>query len=152
MCFLRDMSVESALETYEAALPYAAFINAIGLDSDEYDRPPTLFNEVYARARQGGFHTTAHCDVAQKDTHEHIRQVAESVGGTGLERIDHGLNAAEDQKLIALIKAKGIGMTICPWAYYRHEPREEVFPRIRTLFEAGIPITIASDDPGYMGM
>jgi len=150
MCFLRDMSPASAMEHYEAALPYRSFVNAIGLGSDEYDRPPTLFNDVYRRAQEDGLHTTAHCDVAQKDTHEHIRQVADVVAGTGLERIDHGLNAAEDPKLVELIRSKDLGMTLCPWAYYRHEPKEEVFPGIRALFDAGIKVTINCDDPGYM--
>lgn len=150
-CFLRDMPVESAEEAYEAILPYKDLIVGIGLDSDEYDRPPTLFSDIYKRAKADGFRTTAHCDVAQKDTHEHIRQVAEVVAGTGLDRIDHGLNAAEDPKLVELIKRRDLGMTICPWAYYRHEPKEEVFPRIKLLFDAGVKVTINSDDPGYMG-
>jgi adenosine deaminase len=147
---LRDMSAESAMEHYEAALPYRDMIVGIGLDSDEYLRPPSLFEAVFARARADGFHLTCHCDVGQYDTHENIRQVASTVGGTGAERIDHGLNAAQKPELINLIREKGLGMTICPWAYFRHEPVDEIFPRIRTLYEAGLKITIASDDPAYM--
>ena len=150
MCFLRDLSPESAMDHYEAALPYRDMITAIGLDSDEYQRPPSLFEDMFARARADGFHLTCHCDVGQKDTYEHIRQVASTVGGTGAERIDHGLNAAQKPDLIELIRRRGIGMTICPWAYLRHEPTIEIFPRIRTLFDAGIKVTIASDDPAYM--
>jgi adenosine deaminase len=41
-------------------------------------------------------------------------------------------------------------MTICLCAYIRHTAEEEVFPRICKLFEAGIKVTIASDDPAYM--
>ncbi|KUJ13895.1 adenosine deaminase [Mollisia scopiformis] len=150
MCFLRDMSPESATEQYEAALPYKDMIVGIGLDSDELDRPPKLFDEVFRRAREDGFRRTSHCDFNQKDTHEHIRQVAESLGGPGTERIDHGLNAADQDDLMNMIKEKGIGMTICPCAYIRHAPESEVFVRIRKLFDAGIKITIASDDPAYM--
>lgn len=150
MCFLRDMSPESAMEQYEAALRYHDMIVGVGLDSDELDRPPMMFQEVFLRAREDGFRLTSHCDFNQKDTHEHIRQVATSLGGSGADRIDHGLNAADDDELMRIIKEKGIGMTICPCAYSRHTPADEIFPRIRKLFEAGIKVTIASDDPAYM--
>ncbi|RGP81285.1 adenosine deaminase [Fusarium longipes] len=150
MCFLRDMSVESAIETYESVLPYKDMVIGIGLDSDENDRPPLMFAEVYNRARKDGFRITAHCDVGQKDTYRNIRQVASDLGSTGADRIDHGLNAAQDPELIRIIKDRGIGMTITPWGYLRHEPVDEIFPRIRTLFDAGIPLAIGSDDPSYM--
>jgi len=150
LCFLRDMSPESAMEHYEAALPYRDAFVAIGLDSDEYDRPPSLFFEVFQRARDDGFKITAHCDVYQKDTHAHINQVITQLGGYGADRIDHGLNAADKPQLIEAIKARGIGMTLCPHAYHRHEATEMVFPLIRSLYDAGIPVTINSDDPTYM--
>ena len=148
MCFLRDMSPESAIEQYDLALPYKDMIVGIGLDSDEYDRPPVLFKEVYRRAREDGFQLTGHCDFNQKDTHDHIRQLAEVLEAS---RIDHGMNVVDKQELMDLIKAKRIGLTICPCAYIRHAPEDEVFPRIRKLFDSGIKIAIASDDPAYEG-
>lgn len=146
---LRDMSLESALENYVAALPYKDMIVGIGLDSDEHDNPPSKFAELYRRARADGFKLTCHCDIAQQDTYSNVREVAETLGGTGAERIDHGLNAAERPELMELIKGKGMGMTLCPWAYC-HEADDEVFPRIRKLFDAGIKVTVNSDDPALM--
>lgn len=150
MCFLRDLSPESAMEHYIAALPYRDMIVGIGLDSNEVDRPPSLFEEVFALARKDGFRLTIHCDVGKSYPLENIRQTGSEIGGTGADRIDHGLNAAESPGLIELIRGKGVGMTICPWSYIRHQPMEEVFGRIRTLFDAGIKISIASDDPAFM--
>ncbi|KAF4955909.1 hypothetical protein FSARC_11724 [Fusarium sarcochroum] len=150
MCFLRDLSPESAMEHFQTVLPYRDMVVGIGLDSDENDRPPSMFLDVYEKAREAGFKITAHCDVSNKDTYENIRQVATVIGGNGADRVDHGLNAAQDEKLMHAIKSRGIGMTITPWGYLRHEPVEEIFPRIRTLFDAGIPIAIGSDDPAYM--
>ena len=138
------------MEHYKAALPYRDMIVGIGLDSNEYDRPPSLFEEVFALARRDGFNLTMHCDVGQKDTHDHIRQVASTVAGTGAERIDHGLNAVDEQDLIDLILEHKTGMTICPWAYSRHQTHGDIGPRIRKLYDAGIPIAIASDDPAFM--
>ncbi|KFY26605.1 hypothetical protein V493_03986 [Pseudogymnoascus sp. VKM F-4281 (FW-2241)] len=150
MCFLRDLSPESAMEHYEAALPYRDIIVGIGLDSNEEDRPPALFDDVFALARRDGFKLTMHCDVDSKNTHEHIRQAASVVAGQGLDRIDHGLNAAEDQGLINLILKRDLGMTICPWSYLRHTTYTELGPKIRDLYDAGIKISINSDDPAYM--
>ena len=150
MCFLRDLSPESAMEHYKAALPYRDTIIGIGLDSNEEDRPPQLFNEVFSLARRDGFKLTMHCDVDSEKTHEHIKQAASIVAGDGLDRIDHGLNAAEKQNLIDLILKRDIGMTICPWSYLRHTTFAELGPKIRTLYDAGIKISINSDDPAYM--
>ena len=150
MCFLRDLSPESAMEHYKAALPYRDMIVGIGLDSNETDRPPALFEEVFALARQDGFKLTMHCDVDSKNTHEHIRQAASVVAGKGLDRIDHGLNAAEQKGLIDLILKRDLGMTICPWSYLRHTTYDELGPKIRLLYDAGIKISINSDDPAFM--
>lgn len=150
MCFLRDVSPEEAMEHYELALPYREMIVGIGLDSNEYDRPPMLFDEVYRRARKDGFKLTCHCDVAQKDTHEHTRQVICEIGGGGADRVDHGLDAAEVPELLGVIKEKRIGMTLCPWAYVRHHKEENVFGYVRRLFTAGVLVNISSDSPAYV--
>ncbi|KAH7380287.1 hypothetical protein DE146DRAFT_671011 [Phaeosphaeria sp. MPI-PUGE-AT-0046c] len=150
MCIVRDESTESAMEHYEAALKYRDMILGIGLDSNEDDRPPSLFDEIFTRARKDGFRLTAHCDVGKSYPLEHIHQVACSIAGTGADRIDHGLNAAGDADLMNLIKKKELGMTTCPWSYIRHQPMDDVFQRIRTLFDSGIVISIGSDDPAFM--
>jgi adenosine deaminase len=144
------MSPESAMKHYKTALPYRDLIVGIGLDSNEEDRPPVLFDEVFSLARRDGFKLTMHCDVDSKNTHEHIRQAASIIAGVGLDRIDHGLNAAERPELVDMIRDRGTGMTICPWSYMRHTRFAELGPKIRALYEAEIPISINSDDPAYM--
>lgn len=73
-----------------------------------------------------------------------------SIGGTGAERCDHGLDAAELPELVALIKKKEVGMTLCPWAYVRHHTQHDLFKYIRTLFDEGIKFSVGSDSPGYV--
>lgn len=150
MCFLRDLFPESAMEHYKAALLYRDIIVGIGLDSNEEDRPPELFEEVFSLARRDGFKLTAHCDADSKNTHCHIKQAASTIAGTGLDRIDHGINVAEKDSLIDLILKRDLGMTICPWSYLRHTTFDELGPKIRKLYDAGIKISINSDDPAYM--
>lgn len=60
MCFLRDESAESALETLEAAKPYLDRIVGIGLDSAEVGHPPVKFREVYEAAAALGLRRVAH--------------------------------------------------------------------------------------------
>lgn len=138
------------MEHYIASLEYRDMIIGIGLDSLEVDRPPLLFQEVFTRAQKDGFRITAHCDVGKAYPVEHIRQVVSEIGHHGGDRIDHGLNVVDDPELMKQIKQKGLGMTICPWSYIRHQPLNDVFNRIRILFDAGIKLAIASDDPAFM--
>ena len=60
------------MEHYDTALKYRDMIVGIGLDSNEVDRPPSLFDEVFLRARNDGFRLTAHCDVGKPYPLEHI--------------------------------------------------------------------------------
>ena len=54
MCFLRDMSADSAAETLEQAKEYRDWIIGVGLDSDEKGHPPIKFREVFADAPKPG--------------------------------------------------------------------------------------------------
>jgi len=101
------------MEHYGLLLPCKDLIEGIGLGSNEFNHPPSFFYALYQRAREDGFKLTCHCDVAQPNTREHIRQVAENLGGTGAERNDHGLDAASSPELVNLIKRKGTAMTLC---------------------------------------
>ena len=102
MCFLRDLSAESALATLEESLPYRDWIVGVGLDSDEKGNPPVKFRDVFARARDEGYRLTMHCDVDQEDSVGHIWQCLDEIG---VERIDHGVNSLEDPALVREIEA-----------------------------------------------
>lgn len=104
MCFLRDMSAESAMQTLEQALPYKHWLVGVGLDSDEKNNPPVKFAEVFRRARAAGLRLTMHCDVNQQNTLVHIRQCLDTIG---VDRIDHGVNSLEDPALCAISAAAG---------------------------------------------
>src|SRR5260221_4063742 len=55
LCFLRDMSAESAMETLLQALPYKHWLGGVGRDSDEKNNPPPKFADVFAKAPPGRF-------------------------------------------------------------------------------------------------
>jgi len=146
MCFLRDMSAASALETLEASLPFKGWIIGVGLDSDERGNPPTKFKDVFARARREGYHLTMHCDVNQEDSVQHIWQALDEIG---VERIDHGVNSLEDEALIEEIKARGLALTVCPISN-RYVTGSLTVDEIKTMLEKGMRVMINSDDPSYM--
>ena len=145
MCFLRDHSVESALATLEHAAAYREWIIGVGLDSDERGNPPVKFRDVFAAAREQGYRLTMHCDVDQQDTTVHIRQCLDDIG---VERIDHGSNAIEDEDLVAELVQRGVGLTNCPISnsYISGDTKAR---EIRALHEQGVMVTVNSDDPAY---
>jgi adenosine deaminase len=145
MCFLRDLSAESAAETLEQARPYREWIVGVGLDSDEQRNPPIKFRDVFAAARAEGYRLTMHCDVDQEDSVAHIWQCLDEIG---VERVDHGVNALEDEALVDEIKRRGLGLTVCPISNSYVSDGTKA-PEIRSLLERGVLVTVNSDDPAY---
>jgi adenosine deaminase len=145
MCFLRDLTAESAMETLEQSLPYGDWIVGVGLDSDEKGNPPVKFKEVFARARREGYRLTMHCDVDQEESVGHIWQCLDEIG---VERIDHGVNALEDAELIKEIKSRRLGLTICPISN-RYVTDGLKANEIKVMLDEGVRATINSDDPAY---
>ena len=145
LCFLRDMSAESAMEHLLMAEPYIDKLIGIGLDSDEFQNPPAKFSEVFALARKWGLKLTMHCDVNQQNTLEHIRQVLEDIQ---VDRVDHGVNILESDELCELIKAKNIGLTICPVSN-QFVVQSLTSKEIKSMLTKGLMPTINSDDPSY---
>jgi adenine deaminase len=145
MCFLRDMSADSAMETLEESLPYKDWIIGVGLDSDEKDNPPVKFKNVFGRARSEGYRLTMHCDVDQANSVEHIWQCLHDIG---VERIDHGVNSLEDANLIKEINSRGLGLTVCPISN-RYVTGDLKAREIKAMLEQGMRVTVNSDDPAY---
>lgn len=145
MCFLRDMSAESAMSTLQESLPYKDRIMGVGLDSDEKGNPPSKFAEVFRRARREGFKLTMHCDIDQENSIEHIRQALEDIK---VDRIDHGTNIIEDDRLVDLVRRKGIGLTCCPVSN-SVVTADFKGKEILDLLRRDIKTTVNSDDPAY---
>jgi adenine deaminase len=145
MCFLRDMSAASAMQTLEQSLPFRKWIVGVGLDSDEKGNPPVKFAEVFARARGYGYKLTMHCDVNQENTLVHIGQCLHTIG---VDRIDHGVNSLEDLELCAIIRERGLGLTVCPVSN-RFCVQSLTAQELRRMLTLGMRATVNSDDPAY---
>jgi adenosine deaminase len=144
-CFLRDWSAEFAMATLLQSLPYKEWIVGVGLDSDEKGNPPVKFARVFQRAREEGYLLTMHCDADQQDSVGHIWQTLNEIG---VDRIDHGVNALEDDKLSAEIRRRGLALTVCPIsnAYVAGGSKAGA---IKAMLDRGMRVTVNSDDPAY---
>ncbi|MFD9567233.1 adenosine deaminase [Streptomyces sp. NPDC059994] len=147
LCFLRDQSAESALETLEAARPHLHRIVGIGLDSAEVGHPPAKFREVYAVADSLGLRKVAHAGEEGPPSY-----ITEALDVLGVERVDHGLRALEDPSLVARLVRDRIPLTLCPLSNVRLRavPVLEEHP-LRRMMDAGLMCTVNSDDPAYFG-
>lgn len=145
MCALRDRSQSEAILILEKSVPYKNEIIGVGLDSDENGNPPWKFNDFFVKARNMGYFLTCHCDVNQFDSLNHIRYCVNSLC---VDRIDHGLNCLEDDRLVDNIADQGIGLTICPVSNF-YVAGSLTSIEIRRLVERGVKVTINSDDPEF---
>jgi adenosine deaminase len=147
LCFLRDQSPESAMNTLEHALEYRDALLGVGLDSAEVGYPPSLFREVFARARQEGLHLVAHAGEEGPPSY-----IWEALDVLGVERIDHGVRSLEDAALVERLRSDRVPLTVCPLSNVRLRVVPELaghpLPR---MLEAGLVVTLNSDDPAYFG-
>ena len=147
MCFLRHLSADDALATWQLAEPCLDRIDGVGLDSAERDFPPSLFVDVFALARNAGLAAVAHA--GEEGPPDYIRQAVDLLQ---VARIDHGVRIIEDSALLAEIVRKQIPLTVCPLS----NTRLCVYPSMRDhpvleLLDKGLMVTVNSDDPAYFG-
>jgi adenosine deaminase len=147
MCFLRHLDEAAAFETLNQALPYKNWIAGVGLDSSEMGHPPSKFERVFSKAREEGFITVAH---AGEDGP--AEYVWEAINLLKVSRIDHGNQSLDDDQLIKHIAEKQIPLTVCPLSNLELKVVNDLKDHpLMKLMEAGLMVTINSDDPAYFG-
>jgi adenosine deaminase len=147
LCFLRHLSEDEAIATLEAALPWRHHFIGVGLDSSERGHPPEKFARVFAHARAHGLHAVAHA--GEEGPPAYIESALDVLGA---ERIDHGVRCTESPALVARLAAARTPLTVCPLS----NVRLCVFPslaqhNLKALLDAGLCVTVNSDDPAYFG-
>ena len=147
MCFLRHLDEVAAFDTLEQALPYKEWIAGGGLDSSEMGHPPSKFENVFSKALDEGFITVAHAGEEGPAAY-----VWEAINLLKISRIDHGNRSLEDDQLIKHIVEKQIPLTMCPLSNLELKVVDDLkdHPMLQ-LMEAGLMVTINSDDPAYFG-
>ncbi len=130
-----------------AALDPSAGVVALGLGGGEAGYPPALFVDSFARARAAGLHVVAHAGEATGP--ETIR---DSLDLLKAERIGHGIRAIDDPKLVARLARERISLEVCPTSNLRTGVVKRLADHpLGRLDEAGVIITVNSDDPPFFG-
>lgn len=147
MCFLRHLDEAAAFETLNQALPYKNWIAGVGLDSSEMGHPPSKFQRVFSKARDEGFITVAHA--GEEGPAEYVW---EAINLLKVSRIDHGNRSLDDEQLIKYLNETQIPLTVCPLSNLELKVVNDLkdHPLLK-LMEAGLMVTINSDDPAYFG-
>jgi adenine deaminase len=147
MCFLRHLEEADAHATLDLALAYKDRIVGVGLDSSELGHPPRKFARVFARARDAGFRLVAHA--GEEGPPDYVWEAIEVLG---VERIDHGNRAMEDDALVARLARDRLPLTLCPLSNLRLRVVEKMNEHpLKRMLERGLRVTLNSDDPAYFG-
>ncbi|MFJ5174165.1 adenosine deaminase [Streptomyces griseoviridis] len=147
LCFLRDESAESAMETLTAARPHLDRITGVGLDSAEVGHPPAKFRAVYEAAAALGLRRVAHAGEEGPPAY-----VTEALDVLGVERVDHGLRSMEDPALVARLVRERVPLTLCPLSNVRLRTVDTLADHpLPAMLKAGLMCTLNSDDPAYFG-
>lgn len=136
-----DVTLETALRLQPDALV------GFGLGGPEIGVPRPQFAEHFAHARAAGLHSVPHAGESTGP-----QSIWDSIEVLGAERIGHGIAAVQDPELMARLAADGIALEVCPTSNVRTRsvPSLEEHP-LAALVEAGVTVTINSDDPPMFG-
>jgi adenosine deaminase/aminodeoxyfutalosine deaminase len=141
---IRQFGPEAAMQVTEFAVRHRDDgVISIGIGGDEKTGPAHWFADVYRYARENGLRLTAHAgETAGPDS-------IWSALAIGAERIGHGIRAIDDPVLVAHLRDRQIPLEVCITSNVMTGavPSLAEHP-IRRLFDAGVPITLNTDDPG----
>lgn len=136
-----DVTLDTALRLGPDALV------GFGLGGPEQGVPRPQFAPHFAAARAAGLHSIPHAGESTGP-----QSIWDSLDRLGAERIGHGIAAAQDPALMERLVAEGIALEVCPTSNVctRSVPSLAEHP-LPQLVEAGVTVTINSDDPPMFG-
>lgn len=120
-------------------------VTGFGLAGDERLHGPSDFAPAFAIARDAGLGLTAHA--GEFGGADSVRATIEALD---VSRIGHGVRAIEDEAVVALLLERGTVLEVCPGSNIALGvvPNEAAHP-LRRLHEAGVRVTVSSDDPPF---
>lgn len=150
--WIYDIPGEAGLESADATLRFALdhrpeALIGFGLGGPEIGVPRAQFAPHFAAARAAGLRSVPHAGESTGPA-----TVWSAIRDLGAERIGHGIAAAQDPELVDYLVQHRIPLEICPTSNLatRVVERIEDHP-LRALAQAGVVVTINSDDPPMFG-
>ena len=147
MSFLRHLSEEDGFALLEASAPYHSRFIGVGLDSSEVGHPPSKFERLFAKCRELGFKLCLHA--GEEGPPDYVREALIDIGA---DRIDHGNRSMEDAGLVQVLRDTQTPLTNCPLSNLSLCVIDDLRDSpLKTQLEAGLLVTVNSDDPAYFG-
>jgi adenosine deaminase/aminodeoxyfutalosine deaminase len=146
---VRHFTVEEAQRVFRKAAELRSYypsIIGIGLGGDERRAGSEPFRALYDEAARAGLRLTNH---AGETTGPEAIWEALSIGS---ERIGHALSAIQDPALVQELKARGTILELNPTSNVRTGVCASFAEHpLRRYFDAGLMVTLNSDDPAFFG-
>ena len=143
---IRHLGPESVQATADEVLkkPHP-YLVGFGLAGDELHFPPMLFTKTFNMLKESNFPITVHA--GEWDGPENIRKAINFLHPT---RLGHGVRSIEDPDLIKEIIDKNIILETCPTSNIATKIYKSYIDHpVKKLFDAGVKITVNSDDPPF---
>ena len=141
--FGADAAVRVAQDITKESVPC---VTGFGLGGDEINFPPKLFRNAYLIAADAGLYGTVHAGEFAPAS-----GMLEAIEHLPIQRIGHGVQSIHSPETIALLKERDIALEICPSSNIKlglfNDFNSHPFPK---LLEAGIKLSLNSDDPPFM--
>lgn len=144
----RNLGPDGAMRTLDQVAELRTLkIAGIGLGGFEPQFPNELFAPVYERARQLGFRTTAHAGESAG-----AASIWGAIRALRVDRVGHATRAVEDPELVAHLARQRIPLELCPLSNVRTGVVRAIASHpLRRYFDAGIPVSLNTDDPLFFG-
>jgi len=135
------------LERWLAPFLELGVFRTLDLSGDELAQPIEMFAPLYRRAKAAGLRLKAH--VGEWGTADDVWRAVELLE---LDEVQHGIAAASSPAAMRFLARSGVQLNVCPTSNVKlgRVARMEEHP-IRRLFDAGVPVTVGSDDPLVFG-
>lgn len=140
----RHENIRQARKVLEVALDRMdRGIVGIDLAGNEAEFSAKPFQDLFLAARRAGLKITIHA--GEWGGAENVRQAIEDLGA---ERIGHGIRVMEDPSTVALARERGTLFEVCVTSNHHSGVVGELSDHpIRRMIEAGLNVTINTDDP-----
>jgi len=143
----RTKPYDVAEKVVDFAIDHKDSFVALDLADNEDGFDPKAFAPLFQKAKKAGLHITIHS--GETPSNLAALWVKDSIEILGAERIGHGIQIARNLEVLDFVRSKKIPLEDCPISNYLTQsfPTYEAHP-IRQLMNAGVLITLNSDDPG----
>ncbi|WP_326693901.1 MULTISPECIES: adenosine deaminase [unclassified Streptomyces] len=143
-----EAGLESAAETARLAVDLRPEgLVSFGLGGPEIGVERPQFKPFFDRARAAGLHSVPHAgETTGPET------IWDAINHLGAERIGHGTSATQDPKLLAHLAEQRIALEVCPTSNIATRAVRSLDEHpVREMVDAGVLVTINSDDPPMFG-